>query len=159
MVPVEVAGLKLADGGVAAVRHADRAAEAEATLGEIEAVADGAPDAIVLAPADEIRGDAALHDKILDEVAYLVVDKGRAHRGSQAETFPEATRGVVFAAALPNGEMSGGAHPALARIEAQHNLAEGDLVKRALFGRFERQRHGKSYLESTGAGEPSGASL
>src|SRR5208283_66511 len=133
-----------------------RPAEAEAAFGEIEAVADGAPDAIVLAPPDEIRGDAALHDQVLDQAAHLVVDEGRAHRGSEAETFPEAARSVVFAAALPNREMAGGANPALARIEAEHDFAEGNLVKRALVGGLDRQRHGENHLESTVGGEPSG---
>ena len=36
-VPVEVAGLELAGGGMAAVGNADRAAHAEAALGEIRA--------------------------------------------------------------------------------------------------------------------------
>jgi len=144
---------------VAAIRYADRAAESEAALGEIQAVADGASAAVVLAPPDEIRGDAALHHEILDEVAHLVVDEGRAHRGSQTETFPEPARGVVFAAAFPNREMPGGAHPALARVEPEHDFAEGDLVKRALFGRLDRQRHGERCKESTAGGEPSGAAL
>ena len=39
VVPVEIAGLELAGGGVAAVGNAHRAAHAEAALGEIQAVA------------------------------------------------------------------------------------------------------------------------
>ena len=39
VVPVEIARLELAGGGVAAVRNADRAAHAEAALGEVQAVA------------------------------------------------------------------------------------------------------------------------
>ncbi len=76
VIPVDVAGLELRGGGVAAVGIADRAADAEAALGEIQAVADVAADAVVLAPLDEIGGDAALHDEILDEMADLVVHEG-----------------------------------------------------------------------------------
>ena len=50
VVPVEIAGLELAGGGVAAVGNAHRAAHAEAALGEIQAVARDAPDAVERAP-------------------------------------------------------------------------------------------------------------
>ena len=46
VVPVEIAGLELAGGGIAAVGNAHRAAHAEAALGEIQAVADGAAHAV-----------------------------------------------------------------------------------------------------------------
>jgi hypothetical protein len=81
VVPVEVARLELRGGGVAAVGVADGATDAEAALGEVEAVAHGAADAVVLAPLDEVGGDAALHDEVLDEVADLVVDEGGADGG------------------------------------------------------------------------------
>ena len=66
VIPVDVAGLELRRGGVAAVGIADGAANAEAALGEVQAVANGAADAVVFAPLDEVGGDAALHDEILD---------------------------------------------------------------------------------------------
>src|ERR1035437_2804005 len=69
VVPIEVAGLELRGGGIAAIGVADGAADAEAALGEVEPVADGAADAVVLAPLDEVGGDAALHDEVLDEGA------------------------------------------------------------------------------------------
>ena len=47
MIPIEIARLELRRGGIAAVRHADRAADAEAALGEIQAVANAAADAVV----------------------------------------------------------------------------------------------------------------
>ena len=53
--PIEVAGLDLADGGVAAVGAADGGAHAEAALSKVEAVADGAADAVVRNPANERR--------------------------------------------------------------------------------------------------------
>src|SRR5205823_4766378 len=106
------------------VGAADRAADAEAALGEVEPVADGAADAVVLAPPDEIRGDSALHDEILDQVADLVVDEGGADGGLVTEAFPQAARRVVFPATLPDREMPGGADAPLAGIEAEHDFAQ-----------------------------------
>ncbi len=51
LVPVDVAGLELGDGGVAAVGAAEGCADAEAALGEVEAVASGAAYAVVFGPA------------------------------------------------------------------------------------------------------------
>jgi hypothetical protein len=62
-------------------------------------------------------------------VADLVVDEGGDHGGLVAEAFAQAARGVVFAAAFPDGELAGGADAALAGIEAEHDFAEGDLVE------------------------------
>ena len=53
---------------------------------------------------------------------------------SQAEAALEAAGDVVFAAAFPDLERARGVHAALAGVEAQHHLAEADLVPAA--GRF-----------------------
>ena len=121
---------------------ADGAADAEAALGEVQAVADGAADAVVLAPLDEVGGDAALHDEILDEMADLVVHEGGDDGGLVAEAFPQAAGRVVFAAAFPDGEVAGGADPAFAGIEAEHDFAEGDLVEGAFGLGLDGQGHG-----------------
>ena len=89
VLPVDVARLQLAGGGVAAVGHAHGAADAEAALGEVEAVADGAADAVVGPPLDEVGVHAALQDEVFDQVADLVVgeggdDGGLAGRSSSA---------------------------------------------------------------------------
>ena len=139
VVPVDVARLELRGGGVAAVGIAHRAAHAEAALGEIQAVAHVAADAVVRAPLDEIRGDAALHDEILDQVADFVIDEGGDDGGLVAEAFPQAARGVVLAAAFPGGEMAGGADAAFAGIETEHDFAERDLVEGAFGFRFDGQ--------------------
>ena len=57
------------------------------------------------APLDEVRVHAALHDEILDEMADFVVHERGADGGFVAETFAQAARGVVFAAAFPRGEL------------------------------------------------------
>src|SRR5208283_308475 len=144
-VPVEVARLQLRGRGVAAIGNPHGAADAEAALGEVQPVADGAADAVVFAPPYEIGGDAALHDAVLEQATDLVVHERRAHRCSQPEALPEAARGVVLAPALPDGEGAGGAYPALAGVESEHHLAQRDLVKGAACGRFDAQWHRLSF--------------
>ena len=119
---------------MAAVGDADRAADAEAALGEVQAVADRAADAVVRHPADERGVDAALQDEVLDEPADLVVGERGDDGGAQAEAAAQAAGDVVLAAALPDLEGAGGADAALARVEAQHHLAEGHRVVAALAG-------------------------
>ena len=142
VIPIDVAGLELRGGGVAAVRVADRAADAEAALGEVESVSNRAADAVVVAPLDEVGGHAALHDEILDQMADLVVHERGDHGGLVAEAFPQAARGVVFAAAFPDLEVAGGADPAFTGIETEHDFAQGDLVEGAFGFWFDGQGHG-----------------
>ena len=128
VIPVEVAAFELRGRGVSAVGHADRTAYAVAALGKIEAVAHGAPDAVILAPFDEIRAHAALHDEVFDKMADLVVDERGADGGFQPEALAQTSRGIVFAAAFPGGELTRRAHAPLAGIEAQHDFTERNLV-------------------------------
>ena len=143
VLPVEVAGLDLRGRGVAAVRDADGAADAEAALGEVEAVADRAADAVVLAPLDEVGVHAALHHEVLEQAADLVVDERRADGGAQAEALAQAAGDVVFAAAFPDLELARGAHAAFARVEAEHDFTEGDLVEGAFLRRLDLEGHGR----------------
>ena len=140
--PVEVAGLDLRGGGVAAVRDADSATDAEATLGEVEAVTDRAADAVVLAPLDEVGVHSALHHEVFEQAADFVVDERRAHRGAQVEALAEPAGDVVFAAAFPDLELARGAHAAFARVEAEHDFTEGDLVEGAFLRRLDLESHG-----------------
>jgi len=70
-----------------------------------------------------------LHDEILDEMADLVVHERGGDGGLVTETFAEAARRVVFAAAFPRLEFARGADAALAGVQPQHDLAKGDLIK------------------------------
>ena len=140
--PVEVAGFDLRGGGVAAVRDADGATDAEAALGEVEAVADRTADAVVLAPLDEVGVHAALHHEVLEQAADLVVDERRAHGGAEVEALAQAAGDVVFAAAFPDLELARGAHAAFARVEAEHDFTEGDLVEGAFLRRLDLKSHG-----------------
>ena len=70
---VKVLGLGLGDGGVGAVGAAHGAADAEAALGEVQAVAAQAADAVRLLPADQAGVHAALLDQVLEQLAHFVV--------------------------------------------------------------------------------------
>ena len=118
VVPIEIAGLELAGGGMAAVGNAHRAAHAETALGEIQPVAHRAAHAVERHPLDEFRVHAALQNKILDEPADVVVGERGADGGLEAEAAAQAAGDVVFAAAFPGLEFAGRADAALARDRA-----------------------------------------
>ena len=90
-------------------------------------------------PADERRVDAALQDEVLEQPADLVVDERGDDGSAQPEAAPQPARDVVLAAALPDAERAGGAHPPLAGIQPEHDLAERDEVVAALVRRAERR--------------------
>jgi len=159
--PIDVAGFELGCRGVAAVRVADRAADTEAAFGEIQTISHIAADAVVPAPLDEVGGNAALHDEVLDEVAHFIIDECGDHGGLVAEAFAETARRVVFAAAFPDGEVAGGADPAFTGIEAEHHFAKRDLIEGTFRFGFDSQGHldgdfgescetGAVYLRGTG---------
>jgi hypothetical protein len=77
-VPVDVAGLHRTGRGVAAVRATERAAHAEASLDEVEAVANAPPDAVVGTPRDVRLVDTSLQNQILEQAADRVV-RERGH--------------------------------------------------------------------------------
>ncbi len=133
-------GLSWLGGGVAAIGNADRAAHAEAALGEVQAIARLAADAVELPPFDELGIDAALHDEIFDQAADVVVGEGGGDGGLQAEAAAQAARDVVFAAAFPDFEFARGADAALAGIEAEHDFAEREHVVSTGPSRFDIQR-------------------
>ena len=120
---------------MAAVRAAERRAHAEALLGEIEADAGVAADAVKFAPDHVRRINPALHHQIFDQPAE-VVDRQRGDHGrTLAPALAHRARDIVFAAAFPHLERTRVAHPAEAGIEAQHHLAERDAVPLRLGGR------------------------
>ena len=75
VIPVVVSGFELRGGAIATVGIADRATDAESALGEVQAIAHGAADAVILAPFDELGVHPTLHDEILDEVSDFIVHK------------------------------------------------------------------------------------
>ena len=132
VVPVEIAGFELAGGGVAAVGNADGAAHAEAPLGEIQAVAHRAADAVERRPFDEFGVHAALENKILEQAADVVVREGGGDRGLAAEAAAQAAGDIVFAAAFPRFEFAGAADAPLAGIKPEHDFTQREQVVLAL---------------------------
>ncbi len=136
--PVDVPGLQLADGRVPPVRAAKGGAEAEAPLGEVEAIAHRAADAVVLGPANDLL-HAPLVQQILHEAPHGVVHEGGDHGRVEAETPLESSRHVVLPAPLPDLEGAGRVDPAFAGIEAQHHLAQAHAVPPAVRFRLDLQ--------------------
>ena len=130
----------------------DRSADAEATLREVQRVAHGSADAVVGQPAHEARVDAPLQDEILEKEADVIGRERRDHCRSHTEASAQAAGDVVLAAALPHPERSRGSHAVLARIEPQHDLAEGDEVIAAVDGLTNRESgHGRASAASATA--------
>jgi hypothetical protein len=65
-------------------------------------------------------------------MSHVVVGKGSANGGFQAEAPAQAAGDVVFAAAFPNLEFTGAADAIFARIKPQHDFAERHHVELAL---------------------------
>ena len=76
VLPVDIARPQLRRRRVPPVGHPQRASDAEAAFGEIEAIADGTTDAVRGDPADEGRVDPSLQDEVLEQPPDLVVGKG-----------------------------------------------------------------------------------
>ncbi len=104
--PVEIAGLDLADGGMAAIVASGSGAHAESALGEVEAVADGAADAIKRNPAQKRGIYAALQDTVFNKTADGVVGQCGSDGRAQTEAAPKAAGDVVLAAAFPDSELA-----------------------------------------------------
>ena len=140
LLPVDVARAQLRGRRVATVGDADRAANAEAALGEVQPVAHLAPDAVVGDPAEVGSLDATLVDEVVDQPADGIVGERRHDRRAEPEAAFEAAGDVVLAASLPRLEGAGRLDPPLTRVEAQHDLAERDEVEAALRGTAQGQQ-------------------
>ena len=137
VIKINIAFFQLGNRRVAAVRTADRAADAVAAFGEVESVPDRAPDSVIWNPADQRGVDAALHDEILDETPHRIVGKRRDHPRAETEASAQAARHVVFTAALPRRERARRVDSSGARIETEHDFTEGENVVLAFVGRFD----------------------
>ena len=132
--PIEISGFELTGGAVSTVGNADCAANAKATLGEVEAVANRAAHPIVRNPFDEFSTDAALQDEVLDQSAHVVVGESGAHCCFEAETTAQAASDVVLIVAFSDFEFTRGTDSSFARIQTQHDLAKGEEVVLARSG-------------------------
>src|SRR5687768_6029645 len=85
IVPIKIARLELRGGRVPAVWYANRAANAESALGEIQTVAHRAAHAVIGPPFDERRIHAALQNEIFNQSADVIVRERGAHCRAHAE--------------------------------------------------------------------------
>ncbi len=131
----------MASGGVTTIRDADGATDTETTFGEIETIADGAADAVVFAPFDEVGIHSTLHDEVFNQATYFIIYESSSNGGAVAETFTETTSDVVFAAAFPDFEFTSGADAAFTGVEAKHDFTERDLVEGTILRRFNLECH------------------
>jgi len=137
MLEIQIFRCCLLDCGVESVGAADRAAHAEASFREIEAVTADPADAVCLLPADQGSVNAALLDEILHESADFIVCECCQDSSIHAKTLVKTTDYIVFSAAFPCAEASGCSDSAFARIQTKHYLAEGNRVIPAFFRIFE----------------------
>ena len=83
--------------------------------------------------------DAALHHKVFHQPSNGIVGEHGDDGGIHSKAALQATGDVVFAATLPHFEMTSGRNALIARVEAQHNLAQAHQVPGALAFRFNVQ--------------------
>ena len=116
--PIDIADSELGDGSVATIGTSRGGAHTKTAFGEIEAVANGSSDAVILFPDEMALIDAALVHEVFDEATDGVVGQGGNDSRSQAETSLQAAGNVVFSAALEHAKLAGGGDSEVTWIEA-----------------------------------------
>ncbi len=126
LVPIDFAGFQLGDGGLAAIGTAEGRAQAEASFGKIQSIANGAADSVKRNPAHIFLTDASLEHQVFDETSDRIVSEGSDDRRVHAKASPEAAGYVVFASTLPYAKMTRRGDALVPWIEAQHDFAKAD---------------------------------
>ena len=129
--PVHIPGPQLTYGRKPAVCAAQRSAAPKAAFYEVKTVSHLAPDAVVLAPKDVARVNAALKHEILHKPTHGIVREGRDCSSLETKASPEAAHYIVFAAALPDFEITRRMDAPVARIEPEHDLAQRCRIPKA----------------------------
>src|ERR1051326_3411378 len=124
MVPVKIAWLELARGGVATIGNSHSAAHAKSALGEIQAVANCPSDTVERNPFDKFGIYSALKDEIFEEPAHIVISECGANCRFESKTPTQSARHIIFAATLPDFKFPSCANASLARIQPQHDFAK-----------------------------------
>src|SRR6476620_4474578 len=97
------------------ITAAERRADAEALLREVETHARIASESVEFAPDDLRHVDATLHHEVFDQPAEIVDGQRGDGGGAFAPALAHGARHIVFAAAFPHGEAARIAHAAKAR--------------------------------------------
>ena len=132
VVPIDLPCDKLTRGGMPPVRHPNRASDSESALGEVEAIARLAPNAVEGCPSNEGSVHAPLQNKVFDEPPDLVIGKASNNGRPLVETPAQPADDVVLAAPFPNPKGTSRSDPSLAGIETQHHLTECHRVVAAV---------------------------
>ena len=123
LLPIDVAFFQLGSSRVATIRHTLGTTDAKTAFSKIQAIAHGAPNAVIIAPLNVTDINASLQDEILSQSAHLVVGKGGYNRGPQSEATAQPSGHIVLPTAFPNLEFTRSSNAAITGIQAQHNLA------------------------------------
>jgi L-asparaginase/Glu-tRNA(Gln) amidotransferase subunit D len=113
---------------MAAVVASGGGAHAESALCEVEAISHGAAYAIEWNPAEEGGVDAALEEAVFDQAADGIVGECCGDGGAQSKAAAQSAGDVIFATALPNGELPRSVHPALAGVKTEHDFAKAEAI-------------------------------
>ena len=87
----------------------------------------------IVKPADQGGIYPALEDQILQQVTHLILCKSSDHAGAHSKAAAQPAGHIILAAALPGTEGAGSLDPSLARVQAQHDLAQRNLVEFTFF--------------------------
>src|SRR5579863_5251949 len=125
---------------MSSIGAADCSTQSEAALGEIQAIANGAPDTVIRNPANISLRYTTLQHEIFDKSTDRIIGQGGNNRSFHAEAPPKAASDIVFAAAFPGAEMAGSRNSFVAWVKAQHHLTQTDEIPHTLRLRFDRER-------------------
>ena len=115
--------LQLGNGGICPVGTALGTSYSEASLRKVKTVSAAPSDSIRLRPMNKGRVHTALQNKIFHKVSDFICRKCCNYRSFQRETASKSPHHIVLSATFPNLELSGGANPALSRIQAKHDFS------------------------------------
>src|SRR5690606_21476672 len=127
---IEVIGHELGYGGVRSIRATRRRPRPETAFDKVQPIPHISGNAVNLAPNNIRRINAALTDKVFNKAADAIVSKCRNDGRSGSETMCKSSGNIILAAAFPNSKTSRSLDTFIARVESEHDLAEGDQVPR-----------------------------
>ena len=124
MLKIEILRCRLGDRRICTVRTSHCTTDTKTTLRKVQPIPAGPADPVGLHPLDQRSIHTTLQNKVFHQHTDLIVRKCRDHTCLQSEASPEAPDNIVLSAALPGPETPGRPDSSLARIQAQHYLAQ-----------------------------------
>src|SRR5271163_1433916 len=118
------------------IRTSQWRAQTEASLGEIQPVADRPPHAVIRHPANIFLADASLQHQVFNQPSNWIVRESRYNRRVHPKGAPQAASNVVFASTLPRTKMTGGRDAFIPGIESQHDFPKANEIPHAAVLRF-----------------------